>query len=163
MIKVGGGGGGVGGVWVCAYMGINCVCAYVCRMYVYVCAPMDVCGCVVISSLCHCSADCPPPPPACCSGSQRKVLSDADLLICLGGDGTLLYAASLFEVCVCVCACMHECVCVYIYTYVYNYAMQMSMHISSRCCIPLLPPTEHGTSHCLPCNGLAGVPHLLLR
>ena len=49
--------------------------------------------------------------------SQCRVLGKTDLLICLGGDGTLLYAASLFEVythvlmCVCVCMyCVHVCV-----------------------------------------------------
>ena len=30
--------------------------------------------------------------------SQKEALSAVDLIICIGGDGTLLYAVSLFEV-----------------------------------------------------------------
>ena len=32
------------------------------------------------------------------SGDQQKVLKEVDFAISLGGDGTLLYTASLFEV-----------------------------------------------------------------
>ena len=51
------------------------------------------------------------------SGDQHKVLKEVDFAISLGGDGTLLYTASLFEVQVVgyragvgirsVCACVH--------------------------------------------------------
>ena len=57
-----------------------------------------------------------------------------DFIICLGGDGTLLYASSLFQVnlqvCVCVCVCACVCVCVY-------------MHCMLVCCMCFLSACEN--------------------
>ena len=33
------------------------------------------------------------------SGSREECLESVDLIVCVGGDGTLLYTSSLFQVC----------------------------------------------------------------